>query len=365
MSKLLPVTKVIFLALIISISLVIFYLKPQSLSCPSAGEESNNDQHGSTPQEKQQQSGTKPIVLLWYWPLGIKYDFAMCLDTFHVDDCVLTDDRGLYDKADAIIFFHKNIDGDMPKAARPPFQKWIWYNVESPTNTARKAGLENLFNLTLSYRRDADIVVRNDLVIQSPQEMATKDPFVLPKKDKLVCWIVSNNDPSTGTAKRAKYYRQLVKHVKIHVFGKAFTGRPLPFEEYYTTLASCKFYLSLENSMHWDYITEKVNGPLVVGTVPIVMGPPRENYEQYLPAESFIHVNDYPDHKSLADFLLRLDQSDEEYMHYFEWRQFYTAVPHLLSTENEFIQPVCWACRHMSTDSAYHVKHDLYEWYFS
>ncbi|XP_032391988.1 alpha-(1,3)-fucosyltransferase 9-like, partial [Etheostoma spectabile] len=195
---------------------------------------------------------------------------------FKIDSCVLTDDRNLYNKAKGVIFFHKNIAGDlknMPQEPRPAFQKWIWYHVESPTNTGRTPGLENLFNLTV----------------------------------------------------RENYYKELSKHIKINLFGTAYTGKRLSYEEYYSTIGSCKFYLSFENSLHRDYITEKVNGPLVAGTVPVVMGPPRENYEEFLPADAFIHINDFPDAKSLANFLLGM--TDAAYMRYFEWRKFYEATP--------------------------------------
>lgn len=305
----------------------------------------------------------KPILLLWVWPENYRFSFDDCKTIYNIDGCHLTDDRNLYNQADAVLIFHKAISADLsnlPPSPRPIFQRWIWLHVESPTNTLRIPGLENLFNLTLSYRRDADISVRYPLTVnKTPNE-----EFVLPKKDKHVCWFVSNNNPHTGTSTRMKYYEELKKHIKVTIFGNL-VGTRMKDEDYYPTMASCKFYLSFENSIHKDYITEKFNGPLAVGTVPVVLGPPRENYEQFAPHNSFIHVNDFPDASALAQYLLQLDKDDEAYKRYFEWRKHFSAGRHLVIWNQEFITYICHACEYIGNHKEYKQAHNIYKWFFS
>ncbi|XP_026888673.2 4-galactosyl-N-acetylglucosaminide 3-alpha-L-fucosyltransferase 9-like [Electrophorus electricus] len=305
----------------------------------------------------------KPTLLLWFWPQNYRFNLSDCKLLFDIDDCFLTDDRSLYGSADALLVFHRAIKKDLsnlPPSPRPSFQRWIWFHMESPTNTERIPGLEKLFNLTLSYRSDADIVVRNHLAIRKNP----KDKIVIPQKDKLVCWIVSNTNPKTGTVVRNRYYNELKKYITVHVLGNA-TGQFLKHEDYYSIIASCKFYLSFENSIHRDYITEKLNAPLTVGTVPVVLGPPRENYEKFVPGSSFIHINDFLSPKSLAQYLIMVNRDEELYKSYFRWRKHLSAKPHLILQNQEFIQPICTACEYVAKHREYKGVKDIYEWYFS
>ncbi|KAM4631512.1 4-galactosyl-N-acetylglucosaminide 3-alpha-L-fucosyltransferase 9-like [Polymixia lowei] len=301
-------------------------------------------------------------MLLWFWPKNKQFDFKDCEKFFNIDGCHLTDNRSLVSKADGILFFHEAIKDDLsnlPRLPRPGFQRWIWFNMESPNNTLKIPGIHSLFNLTLNYRQDADIQVRWRLTVKK----RTDEDFVLPKKKRLLCWIVGKNDPQTGSGTRYSYYRELVKHIKVDVFGSAF-GSLLKSKDYFSTISCCKFYLAFENSISKDYITEKFNGPLAVGTVPIVLGPPRQNYEDFVPGDSFIHVNDFPDAKTLAEFLLKLDKDNEAYMHYFKWRKNYSAKRHLIGQNHEFSHAICLACAHIGRTKEYRVVRDLNKWYF-
>ncbi|KAL0166953.1 hypothetical protein M9458_038797, partial [Cirrhinus mrigala] len=264
----------------------------------------------------------------WIWPWTLQYSFQYPWLSFNGRQRDISWDIS-----------------NMPQLPRPAFQKWIWWNMESPSNSHPIGPLNGLFNLTSNYRRDSDIPV--------PYEEQKK--YTIPKKDKLVCWIVSNYSPSF---KRSQYYDELKKHIDVSVYGRYFNN-PVSDADYSNLVSSCKFYLSFENSVHRDYMTEKLFNALALGTVPVVLGPPRDNYEQFIPSNAFIHVDDFPTAKEMADHLNHLDQNEELYMQFFTWRE------RLVSKGSAFgLDHACRICDHIRRNKEYKVVKDLNGWYW-
>ncbi|XP_010218434.1 PREDICTED: alpha-(1,3)-fucosyltransferase 5-like, partial [Tinamus guttatus] len=284
---------------------------------------------------------------------GQRFRPQNCSVIYGIPNCRFTTDHSWHMEADAIIVHHKDVSSRPRRllpGARVPAQRWIWFNLESPSHSPNLRAMNNLFNLTMSYRRDSDIFSPyGELqVLEQPQ------PFSIPPKSKLVAWVVSNWQTRS---RRVKYYQELKRHITVDIYGR--NHQPLARDRLLPTLAQYKFYLAFENSQHEDYITEKVwRNALSAGTVPVVLGPPRDNYERFLPPDAFIHVDDFASARDLARYLLELSEDAERYKRYFEWRQWLKPV-----VVSGWAVRLCQVCRFLQTETRYQVVAKLSKWF--
>nr|XP_008123398.1 PREDICTED: alpha-(1,3)-fucosyltransferase 6-like isoform X1 [Anolis carolinensis] len=276
--------------------------------CPPAGQPQR-----STVGER---SSNLITILLWTWPFGRPFLIQKCSQLLGLPDCDFTTNRSRYQEADAVIVHHRDVcwsAGKLPQLPRPPSQLWIWFNLESPSASPNLHFMDHHFNLTMSYRRDSDIFTPYGWMEVLPRP----GNVTVPPKSKLVAWVLSNWKPGS---RRVQYYNELKKHLQVDVYGRGHL--PLRREDHLSTLSQYKFYLAFENTVHEDYITEKVwRNSFVTWAVPVVLGPPRKSYERHMPPESFIHVDDFPSAQDLATFLQELDRNATRYQSYFRWRE--------------------------------------------
>lgn len=78
------------------------------------------------------------------------------------------------------------------------------------------------------------------------------------------------------------------------------------------SLRTAKFALAYENTIHPDYVTEKIYDVMKAGTVPIYLGAP--NITEYVPKKCFINKADFPTYESLYTFLKNMP--DTQYIKY-------------------------------------------------
>lgn len=259
-------------------------------------------------------------VLLWWEPFGHRLHLGDCLARFNIRGCHLTTNRSGHEEAQAILFHHRDLmvqggPSQFPGGPRPPAQRWVWMNFESPSHSEGLHDLAGIFNWTMTYRVDSDVFVPYGY-LRAREPMAS---LTLPRKTKLVAWVISNWNEEHA---RVRYYRQLKNYLPIDIYGAR--GLDLQEDSVVKIVSQYKFYLAFENSRHPDYITEKLwRNAFQSWAVPVVLGPSRANYELFVPSNSFIHIDDFSGPMQLARYLKFLDRNKRQYKKYFAWRKRY------------------------------------------
>ena len=304
--------------------------------------------------EKIKEEVTPPplkTILFWNTFFGsINFHFGLGQQPFRdtkcaVSDCFLTNNRSMFNQSDAIFFAWQNMNtSDLPPY-RFAHQRFVYYQMESPATTDPRPFLVpniryNFFNWTMTYRLDSDIYNRHSYGITIPNNrqlpvsypkvdkgssalsvvhLQNEQQAAIKLKKKMVAWFVSHCKTASA---REKYVEELSEYVAVDIYGKCGnltcpdSQRDQCFDKLKTTY---KFYLSFENAFCPDYVTEKLFNALRYDVVPIVMG--GADYSKFAPPNSYINVIDFQSPKHLADYLKLLNENDDLYAHYFNWKK--------------------------------------------
>ena len=134
----------------------------------------------------------------------------------------------------------------------------------------------------------------------------------------------------SGTIKRAKFCRELMKYKKVDCAGKIMqnTNELKRLEENnllnksrsinpptkLTYMSKYKFTIAFENQSYPHYITEKILDPFLAGSIPIYWGCPQVA-QMFNPA-AFINCHDYSSLDEVVSRVQEIDNDDELYLKY-------------------------------------------------
>lgn len=117
-----------------------------------------------------------------------------------------------------------------------------------------------------------------------------------------------------------------------------------------------KFYLSFENSMCDDYVTEKsLDLILRHAVVPVIRN--GANKTLFYPPQSFIDTDLFKNTAELVRFLKYLDKHISAYERFFDWREHYHTE--IMGLQNSF----CELCKRLNNDWKYtRLYGDIFGW---
>jgi hypothetical protein len=238
------------------------------------------------------------------------------------DGCRLTTDRRELETASAVVFHVPSLRA-LP-ARKPAGQLWVAWSLESAVNypQLRDPTYLSHFDLTMTYRRDADLLAGYTPYYSDGANLARALRATPgPKTPQQVAVLLIS--ARLNRSRRVEYATELMRYLDVHSYGKVLPNRRLSLDQGRPTklelIAGYKFTLAFENAIDVDYVTEKFFDPLVAGSVPVYFGAP--NVDDFAPGERcFINTADFRDPKELADYLRHLNRVDAAYQEYFAWK---------------------------------------------
>ena len=270
---------------------------------------------------------TPPRILFWTAFFGDNtWGFARLGDGCNVT-CTFSKNRSHPLSHDALIFHGRDPHRSPPE--RAPNQVYIMFLWESPFLRGGFIRGNHFYNWSMTYSRKSNVFlpyflvsrIRNQSVSANITEKSLPQLTHNSNKTKATTfWVVSH---CRTAGRRREYVDKLRTYIKVDIYGRC--AKPCPEANCHHALAKTgryKFYLSFENAICKDYITEKAMRPLLVGVVPIVYGGmSTEDYESRLPPGSYIDVRNFKSPKHLSQYLVYLDGNNTAYLEYFQWRR--------------------------------------------
>ena len=298
-------------------------------------------------------------TILWFnsppWFRKWSYDFVSLCD---YNNCHVTFDKALIRNASAVMYcaICSRMGNAPPLGAneRDPDQIWISYGLESPFNhhfpDYASPHWRYTFNWSMTYRTDSDVQQPYGVLERRVTPIEKDYSQIFDDKPKFAVWIVSH---CSTHSKREVYVQEMQKYVTVDIYGMC--GRQFSIDVA-TLVKEYKFFLSFENSLCPDYVTEKVFKYFEYDIIQVVRG--GVDYDKLLPNDTFINTAKFPGAKALAQYLIDVGSSRERYVEYLRRKATYKSYRGDFTYRNS----MCDICRKLNHKESYRKSYpDMHE----
>ena len=250
--------------------------------------------------------------------------------------------------------------------------------------------LNGVFNWTMTFRKDSDIFLPYGRIVQIKdhpppgpdldaliQDFGMKNQHLAHDRtnDSKAAWFVSKCNTKSN---RESLVEEIMGSIPVDAYGKCSELFNTNFEEkicnrgckenqydcsnehcYKMLETNYRYYLSFENSICQDYVTEKFFRPFKYDVIPITLNGADMN--NLAPTHSFINALDYNTIEDLIQYLEKLSNNNALYASYFWWKDYYEVRN---DPSKDRAQSYCDLCAKLnSPDEPRKMYKNMYKWW--